>query len=72
MPRYLTTIQYYAEARTATDAETLAITTTKQLEASERAEIQTCVVQKAPFRPLGEHFIAGVSCEADIQAEESE
>lgn len=73
--KYLVTIQGYVDADSATVAENIAAETATYLEeanenpAAEPTTIQTCVAEKAPFRPLGAHFWTGASVEADVERE---
>lgn len=70
--RYLVTVQAYVEAPSAVDAENIAIEACDYLEEANEhptagpTTIQTCVVHKEPFRPIGDEFTTGNSCEGEI------
>lgn len=76
MTKFLVTVQAYVDTDCATTADNIAAETARYLEEANETPhakdttIQTAVAEKAPFRPLGERFWAGQSCEADIVAEE--
>ncbi len=77
MAKYLVTIQAWVHTDSASQAENIASETADYIgEANEDpgatyTEIQTCVAQKAPFRPLDPTapFWAGACVDDDIEAE---
>lgn len=70
--RYLITIQAFVDSGSPTLAENIAVRVANYLEEANEdpdaalTEIQTCIVQKAPFT-YGLTFATGQSCEKEIE-----